>query len=97
LLQGKTGAISLTTKIYALLFGSMGRSDDSRSVIGIARLQCSRTRWQKRDEEHRNNGERLLVISHGQSPLEVKAQQTLVVQLVIKASPDFPPRHFSRW
>jgi hypothetical protein len=56
LLQGKTGAISFTTKIYALLFGSMGRGDDDSSFIGIARIQGRRTRWHKTCEEHRNNG-----------------------------------------
>lgn len=67
-LQGKTGAISFTTKICTLPFGGMGRSDDGRSVIGIARIQCPRTRWHKRQEKHGNNEERLLIISHGSAP-----------------------------
>ena len=44
LLHGQTGAVSCTTGIYALLFGGPSRREGESGEIGVARIECSRTR-----------------------------------------------------
>jgi hypothetical protein len=44
LIQGKAGAISCTTDIYTLVFGGLSRREGERGEIGVARIECSRTR-----------------------------------------------------
>jgi len=38
--------MSRTTGIYALLFGRLRRREGERGEIGVARIECSRTRNQ---------------------------------------------------
>src|SRR5262245_3567026 len=44
LLQGQAGAISRTTGIYALLFSGLSRREGARGEVGVARIECFRTR-----------------------------------------------------
>ena len=44
LLQGQAGAISRTTGIYALLISGPSRREGARGEIGVARIECFRTR-----------------------------------------------------
>jgi len=44
LLQGQAVAISRTTGIYALLFSGLSRREGARGEVGVARIECSRTR-----------------------------------------------------
>jgi hypothetical protein len=50
LLQGKAGAISSTTDIHALPFSGLSRREGARGEIGVARIERSRTQYQKRCE-----------------------------------------------
>jgi hypothetical protein len=71
LLQGKAGAISCATDIYALLFSGLSLSKGERGEIGVARIECSRTQCQKHCEEDGDDGKRPLAI-HGPAPLDRK-------------------------
>ena len=44
LLRGHAGAMSRTTGIYALLFSGLSRREGARGEVGVARIECSRTR-----------------------------------------------------
>ena len=65
MLQGQAVAISRTTGIYALLFSGPSRREGGRGDIGVARIERSRTRWQKHGEECGDDGKRSLAKFHG--------------------------------
>ena len=43
-LRGQAGAMSRATAIYALLFSGLSRREGARGEVGVARIECSRTR-----------------------------------------------------
>src|SRR5262249_28267282 len=44
LLRGQARAMSRATGIYALLFSGLSRREGARGEVGVARIECSRTR-----------------------------------------------------
>jgi hypothetical protein len=59
-------AISRMTGLYALLFKRLSRRHEgARGEIGVARIECSRTQWQKHCEECGDDGKRPLATFHG--------------------------------
>src|SRR5262249_5621405 len=44
LLRGQAGAMSRATGIYASLFSGLSRREGARGEVGVARIECYRTR-----------------------------------------------------
>jgi hypothetical protein len=52
----------------ALLFSRPSRREGARGEIGVARIERSRTQWQKEREEYGDGGNRTLATFHGPAP-----------------------------
>jgi len=48
-----------------LLFSRLRGREDTRAKIGVARIECFNTQWQKRCDEEGDDGKRSLAALHG--------------------------------
>ena len=92
LFQGAAVAISRATGIYALLISGLSRRKDERFEIGVTRIECSRTKYQRECEKH-GDGKRPLATFHGPASLGRKTRRVSGQVTTLKASGG----EFDRW